>query len=201
MPLLSGFHKLRPVLNFEEVGLDFAAAALYTLMGVLQSLSLFTGDRALRNVNLWGSLFLVSLSVSVFLLAKAAQVQLGFVARKLAGVMSVAVAVWALWVLAAHELAIDDCLDGGGSFNYVHGVCDASANHPALSLAVTHGFVLTLGGLACVASVLFLGSAYPANPLSGRPAPCFGRRRSMLLSNVCRHTHQVLHHRFRIAKP
>jgi hypothetical protein len=138
----------------------FAAAALYALMGVLQALSLFTGERALRNVNLWGSLFLVSLSVSVFLLAKAAQVHLGFVARKLAGFMSVAIAVWALWVLAAHELAVDGCLDGGGSFNYVQGVCDASVNHPVLSLAVTHGFVLTVGGLACLAAVLFLGSAY-----------------------------------------
>src|SRR5574341_269061 len=115
-------------------GAGFALAALYALMGVLQALSLFTGERALRNVNLWGSLFLVGLSVSVVLIAKATRIRFGLVARRVAGVLSAAVAVWALWVLVGHELAVDRCLDGGGSFNYVQGVCDASANHPALSL-------------------------------------------------------------------
>jgi hypothetical protein len=33
-------------------GALFAVVALYALMGVLQALSLFTGERALRNVNL-----------------------------------------------------------------------------------------------------------------------------------------------------
>jgi len=138
----------------------FGLAALYALMGVLQALSLFTGERMLRNVNLWGSLFLVGVSVFSFLVAKATRVRFGLTARKIAGVLSVAVAVWALWPVVRHELAVDRCLDNGGSFNYLQGVCDASASHPALSLAVTHGFLLALGGLACLAAALFFGSAY-----------------------------------------
>lgn len=147
-------------------GAVLAVAAMYALMGVLQATSLFTGERALRNVNLWGSLFLVALSASIFLIAKAVRVRFGLVARMVAGVCSTAVAVWALWVVAGRELAVDRCLDKGGSFNYVHAVCDTSATHPAshpvLSLAATHGFVLTLGVLACLAAALLLGSAYAA---------------------------------------
>jgi hypothetical protein len=139
-------------------GALFAVAALYALMGVLQALSLFTGERALRNVNLWGSLFLVGVFASALLVAKAARVHLGLLARKLSGVLSLAVVVWALWPVVRHTLAVDRCLDQGGSFNYVQGVCDGVANHPALSLAATHGFLLTLAGLACLAAALFFVS-------------------------------------------
>jgi hypothetical protein len=145
----------------------FAVAALYALAGVLQAASLFTGERALRNGNLWGSLFLVGLSASALLVAMAVRVQLGPLARKVAGALSLVLAVWAAWPVASHVLAADRCLDQGGSFNYVLGVCDESANHPALSLVVTHGFLLTLSALAGVATVLFFVSAYAG----GRNAP------------------------------
>ncbi len=143
-------------------GTVLIAAALYALAGVLQASMLFTGERALRNVNFWGSIILVCLSTSFFLFAKAAQIHLGTVARKLAGFVSVTIAIWVLWVLVTHALAIDRCLDGGGSFNYAQGVCDVSANHPYLSLAVTHGFLLTLGGISCLAAAVLLRTASTA---------------------------------------
>jgi hypothetical protein len=99
---------------------------------------------------------------SGLLVAKATRVQLGLFARKLAGFSSLALVVWALWPVVRHTLAVDRCLDQGGSFNYVQSVCDGTANHPVLSLAATHGFLLTLGGLACIAAALFFGSAYAA---------------------------------------
>jgi hypothetical protein len=139
-----------------------ALAAMYTLMGVLQALSLFTGERALRNVSLWGSLSLVCLFASAFLIAKALRLRFGPLTHKLAGILCSAMAVWSLSAVVKHELAVDRCLDQGGSFNYVHGVCDGSASHAALSLAVTHGFLLTLGGMACIAAALFFWSAHRA---------------------------------------
>ncbi len=158
---------MRPPVNFVTskwpcviVGAGFALVATYGLMGVLQVVSLFAGEHALRNVNLWGSLFVVSLFVSVFLVAKAMRVRLGLVTQFVAGMLSGVVAAWALWVLARHELAVDECLDKGGSFNYVGGVCDYSAGHPSLPLVATHGFVITLGGIACMATFLFLRSAH-----------------------------------------
>lgn len=165
---MSGWHRSQVIASRAACALAstaLIAAALYALAGVLQASVLFTGERALRNVNFWGSIMIVCLSTSFFLFAKAVRIHLGTVVRKLAGFVSAAIAIWAFWVLAAHALAIDRCLDGGGGFNHVQGVCDVSANHPYLSLAVTHGFLLTLGGISCLAAAVLL-----------RPAPTAGRR-------------------------
>ena len=34
--------------------------------------------------------------------------------------------------------AVDDCLDGGGSFDYAVGVCDPKVNHPYVPFTTRH---------------------------------------------------------------
>lgn len=43
------------------------AVAIYSLMGILQAVSLYEGERALRNFRLWGAVILSSLFASAIL--------------------------------------------------------------------------------------------------------------------------------------
>ena len=45
-------------------GVLFLLASLYGLMGFFQAVMLFTGERALKNSNIWSSVFLVCIAVS-----------------------------------------------------------------------------------------------------------------------------------------
>src|SRR6266850_2882397 len=49
-------------------------------------------------------------------------------------VLAAAGAVVLGWPAVAEFLAVDRCLDAGGSFNYAIGQCDFQANHPGASL-------------------------------------------------------------------
>lgn len=43
------------------------AVAIYSLMGIVQAASLYEGERALRNLRLWGAMMLSSFFVSAIL--------------------------------------------------------------------------------------------------------------------------------------
>lgn len=51
---------------FAILSLSLLLAAVYCALGVLQAASLFTGDRAVRNVHFWGSLTCVGIFGAVF---------------------------------------------------------------------------------------------------------------------------------------
>ena len=62
-------------------------------------------------------------------------------------------AVVLIWPAVSEFLAVDRCLDAGGSFNYLLGSCDLAANHPYLGVWERHG--LSLGGAVACAVVAF----------------------------------------------
>jgi hypothetical protein len=124
-------------------------AALYGLLGFFQAAMLFTGIRALKNSNIWASVFLVGAALSLFCLralrpqvppshrTRATVLRLVFLVA--CGLLSVS----ALWRVAADYAALDSCLDLGGSFNYVRSVCDFSLAHPAVSIFSWRGVFIT----------------------------------------------------------
>ncbi|TDY02620.1 hypothetical protein EDC23_0995 [Thiohalophilus thiocyanatoxydans] len=127
------------------LGVVFLLASIYGLMGVLQAASLFVGVRALLNANLWGSVFLVSLVVSVACFVAAFRTQESTPSRlsSATGLVLFAFSIWFVIPVIYDLLAIDSCLDRGGSFDYVNSVCDFSTNHPNISIFSRHGFRLT----------------------------------------------------------
>jgi hypothetical protein len=58
------------------------------------------------------------------------------------------------WPFTMEFLAVDRCLDAGGSFDYDTGRCDFGAVHPGVALWQRHGGSLVLAGafgvLGCV---------------------------------------------------
>jgi len=49
---------------FAALSVLMILAAIYSALGVLQAASLFTGERALRNLNFWGTIICVAFSCS-----------------------------------------------------------------------------------------------------------------------------------------
>ena len=133
--------------------------SLYSLAGVLQAAMLFTGAKALRNANLWGSIAIVSLvgaTTCLWLAGKSGARTSGKSHSRLRGAVGVVAVVLAsclFWPVIRDFFVIDRCLDSGGSFDYVLSVCDMATNHPHLSLPEYQGFrvvaslVLGLPGL------------------------------------------------------
>jgi hypothetical protein len=128
--------------------------SLYGLAGVLQAAMFFVGLKALRNANLWGSLAIVALTGAISCLWIALPSS-GWTARPsrfygsvLGGLVALGMALLVLWPVIRDFIAIDGCIDGGRSFDYVRSVCDMSANHPSVSLPEYQGFRL-------VATIIF----------------------------------------------
>jgi hypothetical protein len=66
-------------------------------------------------------------------------------------------------------LAVDSCLDGGGSFDYSRMECDHQSNHPFIRYSVRHPsaeFIATFGGLIAVGGLALV-------------VWCFKRRRAV----------------------
>jgi hypothetical protein len=149
--------------------LFFAAAcilvALYAFGGILQAASLFTGAKALKNFSLWASLSYLSFTAALLLLAwpwrrhllPRPAVQLGF------GVVSLCAGFLLLWPLLPQALAIDSCLDAGGSFNYLQSTCDQAQSWPRLSLLERSGL-----RIAVASSLALLGAVGVARALHRR---------------------------------
>jgi hypothetical protein len=61
-------------------------------------------------------------------------------------------------------LAVDSCLDGGGSFDYAQSRCDQANNHPFIAYSDRHATSLRVG---LAGAILCVGAAM----LSARSAP------------------------------
>jgi hypothetical protein len=132
------------------VGCVLLLVSAYGFGGVLQAASLFVGDRALRNANLWGSVSLVSFlgSIVCFWFAKR-RIGVSSRARLVVGGIAVVSAAALLWPVATEFMAVDACRDGGGSFDYTRSVCDREQNHSYVPVFERQGFRIA-GSLALV---------------------------------------------------
>ncbi len=129
-------------------GVLFLLASLYGLMGFFQAVMLFTGERALKNSNIWSSVFLVCIAVSAFCFGASRPkpaVRPAYWAVLRAFLLSICslLSVAAAWRVASDYMTLDACLDIGGSFNYVRSACDLTGSHPSVSLFAWRGFFLT----------------------------------------------------------
>ncbi|MBH0184858.1 MAG: hypothetical protein HP477_05400 [Nitrospira sp.] len=149
--------KHRPAI-FIILGCLLLIVSAYGFGGVIQAASLFVGERALRDANLWGSVSLVAfLGALVCFLAAARRLTDRSLPRLLVGGLAVVSTVVLVWALVAEFLAVDTCLDAGGSFDYMRSACDLEQNHPYIPVMERQGFrvagsfALTLFGLVLVA--------------------------------------------------
>jgi hypothetical protein len=147
-----------------SVGCVLLLVCAYGLGGVLQAANLFVDARALRNANLWGSVSLVAFlgSLVCLWLAKrrvwvSSRVRLG-----VGGIAAVS-AVALLSPLAAEFFAVDACLDGGGSFDYVRSVCDRVANHSYVPVFARQGFRIA-GSVALVIFGVLAAAPWASHP-------------------------------------
>jgi hypothetical protein len=133
-------------------------ASVYCFMGVLQAASIFTGERALFNGNLWASLSLLFGFGAVHLFGSARSTA-NRVSPRVARFLTVfwaAIFLAAAWQIVSHLLAVDRCLDQGGSFDYVRGGCDLVSSHGVISISKTHGFLLLTAALSALHGAMAL---------------------------------------------
>lgn len=147
-------HKLL-LIAFSVVGTFCLLISIYGLLGVLQAGSLFVGERALLNANVWGSVFLVGLVLAVlcFLFAYASRpgpkVQCPWWFNFLLGFVFLMLGATLCWPIFRDFFAIDRCQDLGGSFDYVMSQCDQLIAHKYIPLLERQGFFV-------VSSLLFV---------------------------------------------
>ncbi|MBA4327156.1 MAG: hypothetical protein C0428_02915 [Polaromonas sp.] len=129
-------------------GVAFLMASLYGLMGFFQAVMLFTGERALKNSNIWSSVFLVAVALATMCFAssrhkRSSRAPYLAVARVVLLGVCLFLSAAAAWRVASDYVALDSCLDLGGSFDYVRSVCDLTDSHAVVSLFAWRGFFLT----------------------------------------------------------
>ncbi|MGE0332409.1 MAG: hypothetical protein AB7P37_17155 [Ramlibacter sp.] len=117
-------------------------------MGFFQAVMLFAGERALKNSNIWSSVFLVCIAVSAFCFEAsrprpAVRSAYWRVLRAFLIGVSLLLSAAAAWRVASDYMTLDACLDTGGSFNYVRSVCDLTGSHASMSVFAWRGFFLT----------------------------------------------------------
>lgn len=148
-------HKVRPRALRWLSAIVFGLASLYSVLGVLPALSLFRGERALWNVNLWASLALVEGVVAWQFAPKSAQSSQPSGLQRVMPWLQVALAVYFVSQVVSHLASVDACLDHGGSFDYLAGVCNTQESFPFVPLHRTHGFPIVA---ACVFGFLAIRS-------------------------------------------
>lgn len=149
---------------FRIAGAFCVLASVYCFLGVLQAASLFTGERALFNGNLWASLSLL-VGFGAVHLFNSARPTANRASPRIARFLSVfwaAISLAAAWQVVSHLLAVDRCLDQGASFDYVRGECDLESSHSVISLGKTHGFLLVTAVLAAIHSAMALSRSRDA---------------------------------------
>jgi len=155
-------------------GVLLGLVGFYGLMRIFQAASLFTGARALSNFNFWASVWFLAYGTFVAALSRPWRL-----VHRLSNYWLVAAAVslffgclWLVLPLADEFVAIDSCLDSGGSFDYVRSVCDHSRSHPYIGLGWRSGFRFTLS-LSCLAVAWHVARHVRANNLA-KPTPIRG---------------------------
>jgi len=138
-------------------GILLGLIGFYALLGILQAASLFTGARALSNFNFWASVSFLAYAASVTVLARPWR----FISRISSGFLAVAAILLAvagfvlIQPIVGEFLAVDSCLDSGGSFDYVASACDHSSTHAFVGFAWRSGFRVLLS-ITCVVGGLTL---------------------------------------------
>lgn len=149
-------------------GIVFLLASLYGLMGFFQAVMLFTGERALKNSNIWSSVFLVAvaLAATCFVASRHKRSSPGaylVVARAVLLGVCWFLSAAAAWRVVSDYMVLDSCLDRGGSFDYVRSICDLTESHAVVSLFAWRGFFLTSALVFAVPVVLAAATRRKAN--------------------------------------
>jgi hypothetical protein len=115
--------------------------AIYSALGVLQALSISEGARAIWNINFWASGALLA-TVVAWLVApiRSRSPKRGSIAQRVAPWAHFAIAAAAAWPILKHLLAVDECLDRGGSYNYLVSSCSLVETTTFMPLHQSHGF-------------------------------------------------------------
>jgi len=121
--------------------------AIYCALGVLQALSLLQGERALWNVNLRSSGAFVAVVLACLLALPSGGLPERSIISLTVPWLFFGLAAVAAWLVASHLLAVDHCLDRGGSFNYLSASCSNGPSLPSVPLYRTHGFPLVAAGV------------------------------------------------------
>lgn len=78
-------------------------------------------------------------------------------ARTLLALAALLIGQATAWPIASEFLAVDHCLDAGGSYDYDARRCDFNGSHPGMAILERHGISLVLGGaLSVIGCVLLL---------------------------------------------
>jgi hypothetical protein len=147
----------------------FFLLSLYCAGGAVQGAMLFVGVKALRNWSLWSSLALAAAVAGwVCTWLWLSRGPLGAVRARVLAAVSALTALGFAYAVVQSFLAVDRCLDSGGSFNYVASACDTVTNHPSVGflegngLGVTGTFVFALAA-ACLLLVARRARQAPSN--------------------------------------
>jgi hypothetical protein len=130
------------------------AAAIYGALGVLQALSLYQGSQALWNVNVWSSLVLLALITAALVIWPAIVLIKPKKGLPRGTAFWLLIAVFAAWPLAKELLAIDACLDVGGSYDSVRAQCSMLVSYPYTPLYRTRGFFIFASAIAALLAAL-----------------------------------------------
>jgi hypothetical protein len=146
-----------------SAGVVFLLASLYGLMNFFQAVMLFTGERALKNSNIWSSVFLVAVALAIVCFAasrdkRSSGTAYSAIARVVLLGSCLFLSAAAAWRVARDYMTLDSCLDLGGSFDYVRSVCDLTGSHAVVSLFAWRGFFLTSALVFAVPAVLATAS-------------------------------------------
>ncbi len=142
-------------------GILLLLLSTYSFMGVIQAASLFVGARALANGNFWGAICIVTLAISIycFLHMQNPRNEPAIFSPKLKAIFGLVVigfGIWFVWPVVVDVIAIDKCIDGGGSFDHVLSQCDFSENHSDLSTFKRQGFRVVAFGLLIIYGLALL---------------------------------------------
>jgi hypothetical protein len=150
--MLKLFSPLGRKRTFQFLAISSTLASIYCLMGVLQAASLFTGERLLVNFSLWSSLLIIFIfaTAHLFLMAKRVALRDAKQATGFAVIFWLIAVALSIYPLMSHLIAVEICLDKGGSFNYIQGWCDEKNSHSSIAVWKSHGVFITLTAVTFV---------------------------------------------------
>jgi hypothetical protein len=126
-------------------------AGIFGVLGVLQAASLYQGSRALWNANLWSTLVFIALVAAGLIAWPGIVLSEPRATLPRSTYFWLAVAAFATWPLIKQFVAIDACLDAGGSYDSIQGQCSMNTSHPYVPTYRTHGLFM---GIAAISSIL-----------------------------------------------
>ena len=80
---------------------------------------------------------------------------------KIVGIAMLVAAVVMGWPATSEFFAVDACLDAGGSFNYVLGICDLKVSQPYVSSPFRSPWLILLGVVLGLVGLVVLVGKYP----------------------------------------